>query len=87
MTKRETREREIRRLLGREEGCPLCKGSTVRHVLDGGELRALRLAIGMEQKALAAAAGISAPYLNQMEHNVKKLNLPLADRLLKAMGI
>jgi DNA-binding transcriptional regulator YiaG len=87
MTKRETREEKIRKLLEREEHCPACNGRGSHHVLDGGELRALRLKAGVEQKALAQAAGISAPYLNQMEHRVKKLNLPLADQLLKALGI
>ncbi len=80
------REEKVRKLLEREEHCPACNGRGSHRVLDGGELRALRLEIGMEAKALAEKVGISAPYLCNLEFRKKKLNLPLADQLLKALG-
>ena len=81
------REEKIRKLLEREEHCPACKGSGVCHFLDGGDLRALRMEIEMEQKDLAAAAGVPAPNLSNIETGKRRLNLEMADRLLKALGI
>jgi DNA-binding transcriptional regulator YiaG len=87
MAKRETREEKIRRLLEREDACPACGGSGSHHVLDGGELREIRLKAGMEQKVLAAAAGVPAPNLCDLEKGKRRLSLEMADRLLKALGI
>ncbi len=81
------REEKIRRLLEREVCCPACAGKGTQHVLDGADLRAIRLEVGMEQKALAIAAGVPAPNLSNLEKGKRRLNLEMADRLLRAMGI
>ena len=81
------REEKIRELLEREIPCPACSGRGTQHVLDGADLRAIRLEIGTEQKALAIAAGVPAPNLSNIETRKRGLNLEMADRLLRAMGI
>ncbi len=53
-----------------------------------GELvRAARLRAGRSQKELAAAAGISASYLNLLEHGRRALPATLLPRLAEALGV
>lgn len=55
--------------------------------LTGSRLRERRLAAGLRQADLAAAAGISASYLNLIEHNRRKVTAPVLDRLAGALGL
>jgi hypothetical protein len=81
------REAKIRELLEREVPCPACSGRGTQHVLDGDNLREIRLEKGVEAKKLAGDAGISAPFLCQIELSRRKLSVAVADRLLRALGI
>ena len=49
--------------------------------LTGSRLRERRLALGMRQADLAAAAGISASYLNLIEHNRRRIGPDVLERL------
>jgi transcriptional regulator with XRE-family HTH domain len=55
--------------------------------LTGTRLRERRLAAGLRQADVAAAAGISASYLNLIEHNRRKVSADLLDRLAEALGL
>lgn len=55
--------------------------------LTGTRLRERRLARGLRQADVAAAAGISASYLNLIEHNRRKVTPELADRLADVLGL
>ncbi len=55
--------------------------------LTGTRLREHRLAAGRRQADLAAAAGISASYLNLIEHNRRKVTPEVLDRLAGALGL
>ena len=55
--------------------------------LTGTRLRERRLAAALRQADVAAAAGISASYLNLIEHNRRKVTPEVADRLALALGI
>ena len=55
--------------------------------LTGTRLRERRLAGGLRQADVAAAAGISASYLNLIEHNRRKVTADLADRLSDVLGL
>lgn len=54
--------------------------------LTGARLRERRLAIGKRQADLAAEVGISASYLNLIEHDRRKVSGALLGRLADAMG-
>jgi transcriptional regulator with XRE-family HTH domain len=55
--------------------------------LSGTRLRERRLASGLRQAEVAALAGMSASYLNLIEHNRRKLTPALAVRLADALGL
>ncbi|MBA3911521.1 MAG: XRE family transcriptional regulator [Rhodobacter sp.] len=52
----------------------------------GTRLRERRLAAGLRQADVAAAAGISASYLNLIEHNRRKVGGAVLDRLAEVLG-
>ena len=54
--------------------------------LTGTRLRERRVALGLRQVDLAEAAGISASYLNLIEHNRRRISEPLLQRLARALG-
>jgi transcriptional regulator with XRE-family HTH domain len=55
--------------------------------LVGTRLRERRLAAGLKQADLAAAAGVSASYLNLIEHNRRNVTPPVLARLAAALGV
>ncbi|RYI21595.1 MAG: XRE family transcriptional regulator, partial [Acetobacteraceae bacterium] len=55
--------------------------------LTGTKLRDRRLAAGLRQAEVAAKAGISASYLNLIEHNRRKVTVEVMDRLADALQI
>ena len=55
--------------------------------LTGSRLRERRLALGMRQADLAAAAGISASYLNLIEHNRRRVAGDVLIRLAQVLGV
>ncbi len=54
--------------------------------LTGTRLRERRIALGLLQADLAGMAGISASYLNLIEHNRRRIAEPLLERLAQALG-
>jgi transcriptional regulator with XRE-family HTH domain len=54
---------------------------------NGAAIRALRQALGMRQQACAAHAGISAPYLANIEAGRRQPPLVVASRLAEALGV
>ncbi|TAG27321.1 MAG: XRE family transcriptional regulator, partial [Rhodobacterales bacterium] len=54
--------------------------------LTGNRLRERRLANGIRQADLAAMVGISASYLNLIEHDRRKVHGALLARLADALG-
>jgi transcriptional regulator with XRE-family HTH domain len=57
-----------------------------RSALTGSRIRDRRLAVGMRQADLARAAGISASYLNLIEHNRRRIGGKLVADLARALG-
>ena len=55
--------------------------------LTGTHLRERRLAAGLRQADVAAAAGMSASYLNLIEHGRRKVTPDVADRLAAVLGL
>lgn len=55
--------------------------------LTGSRLRARRLAIGLGQSQLASTLGISASYLNLIEHNRRRIAEDLLVRVADALGM
>ena len=55
--------------------------------LTGTRLRERRLTAGLRQAEVAAAAGISASYLNLIEHNRRRVSAAVLDRLAAALGL
>ena len=55
--------------------------------LTGTKLRERRLAAGLRQAEVAAKAGISASYLNLIEHNRRKATSEVVERLANALQI
>ncbi|NUS44641.1 MAG: XRE family transcriptional regulator [Mycobacteriaceae bacterium] len=53
----------------------------------GARLRQLRTERGMSQVALAQALEISASYLNQIEHDVRPLTVPVLLRISEVFGV
>src|SRR3989338_7502966 len=54
--------------------------------LTGSRLRERRGALGLRQADLAATAGISASYLNLIEHNRRRISENLLEQLAQALG-
>jgi transcriptional regulator with XRE-family HTH domain len=61
--------------------------TTARTALTGTRIRALRTARGMAQADLARAAGVSASYLNLIEHNRRHAGPRLLASLAKALDL
>lgn len=55
--------------------------------LTGTRLRERRLAAGRRQADVAAAAGVSASYLNLIEHNRRPVSGAVLDRIAAALGL
>lgn len=55
--------------------------------LIGTRLRERRLAAGLRQADVAATAGISASYLNLIEHNRRRVGAEVLQRLAGALAI
>ncbi|MFE3838963.1 helix-turn-helix domain-containing protein [Pseudogemmobacter sonorensis] len=55
--------------------------------LTGARLRERRLALGLRQAQVAAGAGISASYLNLIEHNRRNVTPEVLERLAHALGV
>ncbi|GGW21198.1 XRE family transcriptional regulator [Gemmobacter lanyuensis] len=55
--------------------------------LTGTRVRERRLALGLRQADVARAAGISASYLNLIEHNRRRITGEALDRLAQALGV
>jgi hypothetical protein len=55
--------------------------------LTGTKLRDRRMAAGLRQSDVAVRAGISASYLNLIEHNRRKVTPEVMERLAEALGI
>ncbi len=53
--------------------------------LQGTRLKDRRIALGLRQAAVAEAAGMSASYLNLIEHNRRKVGPEVLDRLARAL--
>jgi hypothetical protein len=62
-------------------------GMSVRRTFVGTRLRALRDEHRLTQAALATRLGISASYLNQLEHNQRPLTAALVRRLQEAFDV
>jgi transcriptional regulator with XRE-family HTH domain len=54
--------------------------------VNGAALATIRKALGMQQVALAADAGITAQFLSQIEHGVRQPAPDVAKRLADALG-
>ena len=55
--------------------------------LTGTRLRERRLALGLRQGDLAAKVGVSASYLNLIEHNRRRIADALLERLAAALDV
>lgn len=55
--------------------------------LTGSRLRERRLALGLRQAAVAEAAGLSASYLNLIEHNRRRVSPEVLARLATALSV
>ncbi len=53
----------------------------------GSRLRQLRRERDLSQASLAATLGLSASYVNQIEHDVRPLTLPVLNRITEAFGV
>lgn len=58
-----------------------------RATLTGTRLRERRMALGLRQADLAAAVGVSAPYLNLIEHNRRRVSEALLRALAGQLGV
>jgi transcriptional regulator with XRE-family HTH domain len=57
------------------------------NALTGTLIRERRLSLGLKQADLALAAGISASYLNLIEHNRRRIGVEGLERLATALGV
>lgn len=53
----------------------------------GSRLRQLRRERDLSQAALASALGLSASYVNQIEHDVRPLTVPVLQRITNTFGV
>lgn len=60
--------------------------STPSRISAGARIRDMRLSQGRAQAELAKSAGISAAYLNLIEHDRRSLTAPVRTRLAEALG-
>jgi len=60
---------------------------TQRSALTGTRVRERRTALRLKQAELARMAGISAAYLNLIEHNRRRVSEPLLEALATALGV
>lgn len=58
-----------------------------RHALTGSRIRERRTALGLRQSELAKSAGISASYLNLIEHNKRRIGGKLLLNLARIMNV
>ncbi|PLL13388.1 XRE family transcriptional regulator [Tabrizicola sp. TH137] len=58
-----------------------------RAALTGTRLRERRMALGLRQADVAAAVGVSAPYLNLIEHNRRRVSPRLLEALAGRLGV
>lgn len=58
-----------------------------KSVLSGSRIRAMRVTRGIAQAELARAAGVSASYLNLIEHNRRRAGPGLIASLAQALGV
>ena len=58
-----------------------------RATLTGTRLRERRLALGVRQADMAAAVGVSASYLNLIEHNRRRVSPLLLEALARQLGV
>jgi transcriptional regulator with XRE-family HTH domain len=56
-------------------------------VLTGSRIRERRMALGVRQAELAQRAGLSASYLNLIEHNRRKVGGDVLARIALALGL
>ncbi len=63
------------------------KGGAQRPSLTGTRIRQRRMALGLRQSALAGAIGISASYLNLIEHNKRRIGGKLLLDLARALKV
>ena len=61
--------------------------ATVSKTFVGVRLRQLRSERSMSQVSLAQKLGISASYLNQIEHDVRPLTVPVLLRISEVFGV
>ena len=55
--------------------------------LTGSRVRERRLTLGMRQASVAKSAGISASYLNLIEHNRRRIGPDVLARLAQALAV
>lgn len=58
-----------------------------RHMLTGSRIRERRLVLGLRQADLARQVGISASYLNLIEHNRRRIGGKLLVAIAQALGV
>jgi transcriptional regulator with XRE-family HTH domain len=58
-----------------------------RSALTGTRIRERRLARGLRQAELARSVGVSASYLNLIEHNRRRVGDELLNRFARALGV
>ncbi|MBN2741885.1 MAG: DUF2083 domain-containing protein [Rhodobacteraceae bacterium] len=58
-----------------------------KSALTGTRIRERRTSLSMKQADLARSAGISAAYLNLIEHNRRRVSDALVERISRAMGV
>lgn len=55
--------------------------------VNGEAIRSLRMAIGIQQNALAARVGIKPPTMSQIEHGVHQPRIETASRIARELGV
>ncbi len=66
---------------------PPVSSTTRRAQLTGNRIRERRLVLGLKQADLAAGVGISASYLNLIEHNRRRIGGKLLVAIARALGV
>lgn len=65
----------------------MTKLATMAKIYVGSRLRQLRRERDLSQASLAATLGLSASYVNQIEHDVRPLTLPVLNRITETFGV